>query len=555
VLTLVQVRRPAEQQVLLGLKKRGFGAGKYNGFGGKLEAGETLEEGAVRELQEESCLRVASKDLRWCGTLTYVYDTLPKYLEVHLFDVDTWRGQPADTEEMECEWFVHDDIPLDKMWADDFHWLLPYLNGKLSVPFSARFRFKGHEGADSNIILEQSVRPLGPTSSLGSAASAGALIVSTVSFLLSPGDARPLESFLRYHLIKGFAHIFLIIDSPDDVRAISASRMFPRARVSVRIRGVGLLEEQEARCVSFSRLRPLHDSDVSARQMLDAELAMTYAPELSCMWVLCLDSDELFFTHADSVLPHFASLSDRGIDQMTYLNHEGVPQVEDTVDYFSTITLFKKHHFAVPLTAEARQGLNFWMDRSRRKQYMLFYDNGKSACRAVVGAAPQSQHLWRLPPGHRSCTALADARNLIVENYTDCSDPCILHFPVCGLGWLTGKYTTLGSFPDAWLGNIKVPQSFHTDARDEGLRGGAPALEALFRREVLLDDAEEVVRQLDAGVCMRITGHTSILEATQDPSIDVAAPTPRKVDKVVERSSGPVGVEKGWILSKSLGFL
>lgn len=41
------------RQYLLGLKKRGFGEGKYNGFGGKVEQGETIRQAAIRELQEE----------------------------------------------------------------------------------------------------------------------------------------------------------------------------------------------------------------------------------------------------------------------------------------------------------------------------------------------------------------------------------------------------------------------------------------------------------------------------------------------------------------------
>lgn len=54
--TLVFCRRTCdngEKQVLLGMKKRGFGAGKWNGFGGKIENGETIEEAALRELHEE----------------------------------------------------------------------------------------------------------------------------------------------------------------------------------------------------------------------------------------------------------------------------------------------------------------------------------------------------------------------------------------------------------------------------------------------------------------------------------------------------------------------
>ena len=39
--------------MLLGMKKRGFGTGKWNGFGGKVEVGETVADAAQRELEEE----------------------------------------------------------------------------------------------------------------------------------------------------------------------------------------------------------------------------------------------------------------------------------------------------------------------------------------------------------------------------------------------------------------------------------------------------------------------------------------------------------------------
>ena len=51
LLTLVMVFKEKRKMVLLGMKKRGFGEGKYNGFGGKVEAGETVEEGAARGLR------------------------------------------------------------------------------------------------------------------------------------------------------------------------------------------------------------------------------------------------------------------------------------------------------------------------------------------------------------------------------------------------------------------------------------------------------------------------------------------------------------------------
>jgi len=46
LLTLVLVLQPG--RVLLGMKKRGFGAGKWNGFGGKVQTGETIEAAARR---------------------------------------------------------------------------------------------------------------------------------------------------------------------------------------------------------------------------------------------------------------------------------------------------------------------------------------------------------------------------------------------------------------------------------------------------------------------------------------------------------------------------
>lgn len=46
ILTLAMVRKT--NAILLGLKKRGFGEGKWNGFGGKVEKDETVTEGAVR---------------------------------------------------------------------------------------------------------------------------------------------------------------------------------------------------------------------------------------------------------------------------------------------------------------------------------------------------------------------------------------------------------------------------------------------------------------------------------------------------------------------------
>eukprot|EP00929_Paragymnodinium_shiwhaense_P022030 TRINITY_DN14200_c0_g1_i1.p2 TRINITY_DN14200_c0_g1~~TRINITY_DN14200_c0_g1_i1.p2 ORF type:complete len:271 (+),score=43.81 TRINITY_DN14200_c0_g1_i1:180-992(+) len=268
--------------------------------------------------------------------------------------------------------------------------------------------------------------------------------------------------------------------------------------------------------------------------------------------------------------PHgFTAVARDGVAQMTYLNHEGVPEVAQTPDYFATTTLFRRHHFAVPLTEPARDGLRFWRGRSKRGQYLLYYDNGKSVCRAGLGARPLSQHLWKLGSEHRSCTALADPRRLDVENYRVCEDPCILHFPVCGLDWFLGKYKTLGDFPDSWLGGqVKLPASFHGDARD-ACAEGTDVIRNIFEREVLLDDPAQAERQVQSGVCLRLDDHASLLEAVRKPVEKPAAVATQSAaagtsggygaaqssSGNVAADSGPQGIELGWILSKSMNYL
>ena len=83
VLTLVFLRR--EGEVLLGMKKRGFGEGKWNGFGGKVEAGETIVEAAAREVIWKKCLEVNRKSKErelFCIFISNPATSFPIYFRV-----------------------------------------------------------------------------------------------------------------------------------------------------------------------------------------------------------------------------------------------------------------------------------------------------------------------------------------------------------------------------------------------------------------------------------------------------------------------------------------
>ncbi|XP_031562769.1 7,8-dihydro-8-oxoguanine triphosphatase-like [Actinia tenebrosa] len=143
LLTLVLVHN--SKQILLGMKKRGFGVGRWNGFGGKVEPNETIVEAAKRELLEECCIK--AKSLIEAGMLKFEFVGDPVILEVHVFRVEQFEGEPTETEEMRPQWFNHDEVPYKDMWPDDILWLPSLLQNKR---FDGYFKFEGHSN-----ILEQ----------------------------------------------------------------------------------------------------------------------------------------------------------------------------------------------------------------------------------------------------------------------------------------------------------------------------------------------------------------------------------------------------------------
>ncbi|MBN3305148.1 oxidized purine nucleoside triphosphate hydrolase [Amia ocellicauda] len=143
LLTLVLVVQPG--RVLLGLKKRGFGAGKWNGFGGKVQPGESIEQAAERELFEECSLTVDA--LEKIGQIKFEFVGETELMDVHVFRADSFHGEPEESDEMRPQWFDWDKIPFERMWADDVFWFPLMLQKK---KFRGYFKFQGHD-----VILEQ----------------------------------------------------------------------------------------------------------------------------------------------------------------------------------------------------------------------------------------------------------------------------------------------------------------------------------------------------------------------------------------------------------------
>ena len=113
-------------QILLIRKKRGLGAGKINGPGGRIEPGESSLDAAVRETREELGIEVLSPELR--GELHFQF--VDGYsLHCSVFVAENFVGEPIETSEAIPLWTPLNAIPYEEMWADDVCWLPDVLAG------------------------------------------------------------------------------------------------------------------------------------------------------------------------------------------------------------------------------------------------------------------------------------------------------------------------------------------------------------------------------------------------------------------------------------------
>lgn len=128
IVTLLFLHR--ENQILLAMKKRGFGAGLWNAPGGKADSGETPLQAALRECQEE--IGVTPLNPYEAGYVQFFMPDDPAFEHrCHVFVATEWEGEPRESDEMRPEWFELEHIPYSDMWPADKIWIPHMLTGEL----------------------------------------------------------------------------------------------------------------------------------------------------------------------------------------------------------------------------------------------------------------------------------------------------------------------------------------------------------------------------------------------------------------------------------------
>lgn len=328
-----------------------------------------------------------------------------------------------------------------------------------------------------------------------------AAIVSTVR-----NAEKFLPSFLGYHLALGFSRIYLFFDSAAD-GGIEIAKTFPGVVVTVRD---DRLEKEWRNTRTYrtnAEIRDHVETEVMARQILNAEIGLRIAREDRIAWLLHIDADELFYCPGLTVPEHFRRLSMQGCTCVKYWNHEAVPETSDIDDCFKEVTLFKRNRNLV----KKDPSLPPPPDQDAPSDFK-FYTNGKAAAKVTKSVLPAGVHNFN-PAIQKSSQRRPQMLAMSEQNA-----PVILHYPCCSFESFWIKYT-IRYYPDKWWGRQDI-SPFDRLSRDVVGLGDKTNARKHYEDHMVLRDPAIKEACLRSNMFARIEYPSQLLRSLQPENVN-----------------------------------
>jgi len=320
-----------------------------------------------------------------------------------------------------------------------------------------------------------------------------ACIVTTVR---NPGSF--FGSFLRYHRAIGFERIYVFFDDPKD-----PSQETAKAVAGVKVILCDRKYKLKIRTLrNYSEVKLILDTEVTARQELNVEMALGFAKKEGFDWMFHIDADELIYNSFKRPIGEVLAKIPDEVEQVVCHNHEAVPQYMDIGNPFLDVTIFKKNIFSLGKLSKAKNAAlhDSFVDQGR--PYFFAYNHGKSGVRVRPHVTPHGVHNFGRFPIKKEQPPLPSAH---------IGELVVYHYPSCGFVQYLEKYRLVNPAEARWWKGAKRI-GFHKVSTDAYLEKDFRKLEDLYKNNIQFSDNTTVAKLIKAGLMEKNTFMSNLIK-------------------------------------------
>jgi hypothetical protein len=303
------------------------------------------------------------------------------------------------------------------------------------------------------------------------------------------------EGFLKYHLKTGFEKIYVFFDNPKDP-SIPMTRLIKGVQV---IPCDKRLRSKWKKLRAYKQMKNTINSEVMARQTLNANLAMAMAVEEKFDWIFHIDADELIHNRLKWPIGKIMAAVPNEISQVTIHNNEAVPQNMDIDNSFTDITHFKINRRVLSKTKKQKKVFKDFFTKTGR-DYFIAYGHGKSAARVRRDIYP-AVHNFKKESSSKKLSLYGGPTSCFLDT-VHIDQLVIYHYPNCGFDHYLTKYKHLDNFrPPSY--NAYPKGSVHLVSRDAYMAKDFVTLKSIYKKRIQISGEKNIEKLIKAKILER----------------------------------------------------